>query len=112
MAFEYTRFMRTVVAFAVVLFTTILIGAFVLSARKPHASADAIAGGARSELMWPAPEFEFTDQLGRSVSSKSLRGQPYIASFLFTSCRTLCPLLSAKLVMTQRKLTHPTLRFV
>jgi len=103
---------RAVLAFAGLLLALVA-GAALLARQSPTAgSGDAMAGGAQGTHSWPAPTFEVKDQLGRPLTSQLLRGQPYIASFLFTTCRTLCPLLTAKLVMVQRKLTHPALRFV
>ncbi len=46
------------------------------------------------------------------VSERDLRGHVWIASFLFTSCGTVCPTLSAKLAILQRRMTDPSLRFV
>ena len=103
---------RTVLAFVVVLVALIMVTALLLRAPVSSGSGDAVAGGAPGARSWPAPEFDLTDQLGRRLTSSSLRGQPYVASFLFTTCRTLCPLLTAKLVMEQRKLRQPMLRFV
>jgi len=37
------------------------------------------------------PEFTLVDSGGQSFGSKELRGQVYIASFFFTSCRSICP---------------------
>jgi protein SCO1 len=62
--------------------------------------------------LWPAPPFVFTDHRGEKVTPQSFAGRPWIANFIFTQCRTVCPLLTAKMVQLQRKLPHPGLRFV
>lgn len=42
------------------------------------------------------PEFSFTDQTGAEFSTESLRGKAAIASFIFTRCPTVCPVVSMK----------------
>ncbi len=103
---------RAMLATSALLFLMVLAALVFIRSERLHPMGDAVAGGAGATQQWPAPDFELEDQLGRPLSSSSLRGRPYIASFVFTTCKTLCPLLGAKLVMLQRKLTHPSLRFV
>lgn len=103
---------KAVMVTAALLLSMVAAAVVFIRAERSHPRADAVAGGASATPQWRAPQFEFADQLGRPVSSSTLHGQPYIASFLFTTCKTLCPLLGAKLVMLQRKLTQPSLRFV
>ena len=59
---------------------------------------------ARLPQIGPAPEFALIDQDGRQFSSRALRGQIAVVTFIFTSCGDTCPLLTAKLVAIQRKL--------
>lgn len=39
-----------------------------------------------------APDFALTDQEGRRVTMRSLRGKPVIVAFLYSTCRDTCPL--------------------
>lgn len=39
-----------------------------------------------------APDFELTDQDGKRVSMRALRGRPVIVTFLYTNCEDSCPL--------------------
>ena len=41
----------------------------------------------------PLPPWQFQDELGRSFGSDQLKGKPWVANFLFTSCPTSCPAL-------------------
>lgn len=41
-----------------------------------------------------APVFSATDQNGDVFTSSSLKGSPWIVSFFFTSCQTVCPRLN------------------
>ena len=62
--------------------------------------------------LWQAPTFTFTDQRGAQVSLASLRGQPWIADFIFTECTNVCPMLTSRLVLLQRALRGVNARFV
>src|SRR5581483_6129026 len=62
--------------------------------------------------LFAAPDFRYTDQRGATVTKQSLSGQPWVANFIFTTCRTVCPLLTAKMVQLQRKLPGVPVRFV
>ncbi|MEN9799337.1 MAG: hypothetical protein RL653_3033 [Pseudomonadota bacterium] len=64
------------------------------------------------EPLWPAPSFALTDQHGRTVTAQSLRGRTWVVNFIFTQCRTICPLLTAKMVQLQRKLRGADVTFV
>lgn len=98
--------------------------AFVLSAllvtagvmRKPAANVvDSIAErGTRATLdpLWDAPDFRYHDQDGRAVTRATFAGDVWIANFLFTQCRTVCPLLTTKMVELQRRLAGVKVRFV
>jgi protein SCO1 len=43
------------------------------------------------------PAFELRDQDGASVNEEALRGQVWVANFMFTSCPDVCPILTAKM---------------
>lgn len=66
----------------------------------------------RPTALFPSPDFAFRDQHGQPVSKASLAGQPYVANFVFTTCRTICPLLTSKMVRLQRELPGVPVRFV
>jgi protein SCO1/2 len=82
-------------------------------ARQTEAEQLAHQGGARKlEALFSAPQFELTDQRGARVSKASLSGKPWVANFIFTSCKSVCPLLTAKMVQLQRKLPGANVGFV
>jgi protein SCO1/2 len=63
----------------------------------------------------PAPEFKLTDQDGRRVALKELRGKVLAVTFIFASCADTCPLLTAKMAAVQDRLGAafgPEVRFV
>lgn len=50
------------------------------------------------------PEFLLLDQHGNERNVESLRGEPLIASFIFTRCVTACPLLTSQMLNLQNRL--------
>ncbi len=64
------------------------------------------------EPLWDAPDFRYVDQDGRPVTRATFAGDVWIADFVFTQCRTVCPLLTSKMVELQRRLAGVKVRFV
>jgi len=52
----------------------------------------------------PAPEFRLTDQNGKRIALKDLRGKVLAITFIFASCADTCPLLTAKMTGLQDRL--------
>lgn len=53
---------------------------------------------------YPAYPFSLTDQDGRLVALNSLQGRVVVLSFLYTNCKTVCPLLARQLTQLQHDL--------
>jgi protein SCO1 len=73
------------------------------------------AGGESLPKIKPAPEFTLTNQDGRRVGLKDLRGKALAITFIFASCVDTCPLLTAKMAGIQNKLGNafgPQVNFV
>ncbi len=49
------------------------------------------------------PAFQFINQNGDTVSDKNYKGRIYVADFFFTSCKSICPKMSANLAVVQDK---------
>ncbi len=84
-------------------------------APRPHSlPAESYSDGRSKSLepLFPAPAFAYVDQHGQTVTNRSLQGKVWVANFIFTQCRTICPLLTAKMVQLQRKLEGVDMRFV
>jgi protein SCO1 len=103
--------------------TAIVVGAVALAiaaqkkAVAPSARPSAERAGATPTdalpVMWRVPPFSFPDQNGRLTATSDLRGHVWIADFIFTRCTTICPLITAKMAMLQRRLeARKSLRFV
>ncbi len=63
-------------------------------------------------VLWPVPSYRLVDQDGRTRTPEELRGSVWVADFIFTSCKSVCPVLSAKMVQVQRAISDPRLKFV
>lgn len=52
----------------------------------------------------PVPDFKLTDQDGKPFLFNAARGKLVLATFVFTHCPDVCPLLTAKFAAVQRAL--------
>lgn len=57
-------------------------------------------------ILYPAASFVLTDQDGKPASNSQLLGKPWVADFFFTTCGTLCPLMSAQMAQLQNRLPN------
>jgi len=82
--------------------------------RRADPGADRGAPGAAATLpvLWRMPAFSFPDQHGTPTATADLRGHVWIANFIFTHCTSICPLITAKMALLQRRLHNPDMRFV
>jgi protein SCO1/2 len=51
------------------------------------------------------PGYRLTDQAGRPWGSADLAGRPYVTSFFFTSCATICPKIMGAMHSVDRQVT-------
>lgn len=50
------------------------------------------------------PRFQLTDQAGKPFDSDArLRGQPWVANFIFTRCTTVCPVFTARMAAFEER---------
>lgn len=58
----------------------------------------------RDQLNWKLDNFSYTDQNGKTFGRDDLKGKVWVADFIFTSCKTVCPPLIANMERLQRML--------
>ena len=66
---------------------------------------------AGSEAEW-LTKFELIERSGQPLSSDALRGQPYVASFFFSLCPSICVRQNEKAQMLQQKFKGQPIRLV
>jgi protein SCO1 len=47
--------------------------------------------------------FSFTDQHGNSITEKNIEGKIHVANFIFTSCGSICPVMTQHMKLVQEK---------
>jgi protein SCO1/2 len=50
------------------------------------------------------PDFKFVNQDGDTITNKDYLGKVYVVEFFFTTCPSICPIMSENLVKIQNKL--------
>ena len=53
---------------------------------------------------WEAPRFVLVDQAGDTLRSDELLSRPWVASFVFTSCAGVCPLITTRMAQLRDSL--------
>lgn len=48
------------------------------------------------------PEFRFVDQKGDTISNEDYKGKVYVIEFFFTTCPTICPVMTGNMLKLQR----------
>jgi protein SCO1 len=74
---------------------------------SPAGQVLAASGDAPDTLLpvfYAAPKFQLTDQDSQPMGSAQLRGHPWVADFFFTTCASLCPIMSAHMADLQSEL--------
>ena len=56
--------------------------------------------------------FELTERSEKSVSTEDLKGQPYVVSFFFTNCPSVCPRQNQKIKELQDEFKGQPIRFL
>ncbi|MCM3574058.1 SCO family protein [Mesobacillus subterraneus] len=60
--------------------------------------------GIKDPLNWEIKDFAFENQNGRKVGMEDLNGEVWLADFIFTSCETVCPPMTANMDILNQKL--------
>lgn len=53
--------------------------------------------------------FTLTNQNGKTVTQEDYKGHIYVADFFFTTCQTICPIMTDNMVSIQKELQNDTL---
>ena len=47
------------------------------------------------------PKFSFTNQNGKTITEKDYNGKVYVADFFFTTCQSICPIMTSNMIDVQ-----------
>jgi len=99
-----SRHLLGLMTLSVAALAAVLVTALVL--RNASAKPDTFDGS-----MLPAgvraPQFSLRDQDGRPISMAEYRGEPVIATFLYSHCKDTCPIEARLISSAVEKLGHP-----
>lgn len=70
------------------------LGALVLGALLAYA---VLRPASDLPVLYRAPAFSLTDQTGRPFDSRQLRGTVWVADFIYTNCRDICPVITGNM---------------
>lgn len=60
---------------------------------------------AKQKINHTIGSFSFTDQNGKLVTEKDIGGKIHVANFIFTSCGSICPVMTNHMKLVQEKFT-------
>ncbi|MCY8000362.1 SCO family protein [Bacillus haynesii] len=61
-------------------------------------------------LNYDVQSFSFQNQDGKAVSLESLNGQVWVADFIFTNCKTICPPMTSHMAELQKQMEEENLQ--
>lgn len=64
------------------------------------------AGKFQGDFSWEVQPFEYTNQHDEKVSLEDLKGQPWLAQFVFTNCTSVCPPMMFNMAEVQDNLAE------
>ena len=62
--------------------------------------------------LFNVPDFTLVERSGRPATRAALRGQPWVADFIFTRCAGTCPAMTARMAALRARLAGTPVRFV
>ena len=58
--------------------------------------------------LYKVPSFKLTNSFGKPFGTNELKGKVYIANFMFTSCTSICPIMTNNLkIVSEAYKNHP-----
>jgi protein SCO1/2 len=61
-------------------------------------TVDAQGKTIQKTIIHHVPDFTFVDQNGQTITQKSVAGKTYVADFFFTTCESICPIMSKEMM--------------
>ena len=90
----------------VLLLVALLLAILLTKGSSPHSTPSRFDGAALPAGI-QAPNFSLADQRGQSISLRSLRGQPVLIAFLYSTCGATCFVISQQIRGALDELSKP-----
>ncbi len=100
---------KFIILFAILFLPTILYLLFVYGkgeqnfAHLPFVTYTDVNGETQNRR---APDFGFVNQDGDTITNDDLSGKVYLVDFFFTSCPSICPIMTANMMKVQERFAH------
>ncbi len=78
----------------------------------PRWLRETLPSGEEPPVLGQVPPFELLNRDGRGISREDLLGEPWIADFIFTSCRVTCPAMTQRMASLRTRLPSTQLHLV
>ncbi|RKJ59422.1 SCO family protein [Butyricicoccus sp. 1XD8-22] len=60
----------------------------------------------KADVNYPIEDFQVTDHRGNTVTLEDLKGEPWLAMFIFTNCTTICQPMTYNMTVIQEELVE------
>ena len=97
---------RLVVTVTWITAVVLVLATFATLFLRPSSMDTGRPDGVPPEVFYSLPDFELTDQGGSAFTKESLRGKIWVSNFMFTSCPTVCPVLTQRMSLISDRVAH------
>lgn len=74
--------------------------------RLPYIGERELAPNGKDTIYHRVPPFSFINQDGKEVTDKDYEGKIYVADYFFTTCGSICPIMTTELLRIQDKFAY------
>lgn len=67
-----------------------------------------VFSGSGKDITHTISPFSFTDQYGQRITEAAVKGRIHVANFFFTSCGSICPVMTSNMSMVSKEFEQDT----
>ncbi len=82
-------------------FILLVFGIWAIPKIVKHLSKPDLAYIVKDDIKAEVPPFSFLDQNGKTITNKDYKGKVYVVEFFFTSCTSICPIMTESMKTVQ-----------
>jgi protein SCO1/2 len=97
---------RLVVTITLITAIVLVLGTVAALFLRPNSIDTGRPAGVPPEIFYALPDFELTDQSGVAFTKESLSGTIWVSNFMFTSCPSVCPMLTQRMSIIADRVAH------